>query len=110
MALGKVAREAKPYLLEPILDVKVIIPDDFLGDVMGDLNSRRGNIMGVDSRGGNLKEINAPVPEAEMYKYSTTLRSLTQGRGIHIREFSHYDEVPPDIAQRIRAETEERKE
>lgn len=109
MAFGKVAREAKPYLLEPILKVEVIIPDEYLGDVMGDLNSRRGKIMGVDPR-GNLKVIKAQVPEAEMYKYSTTLRSLTQGRGTHTREFSHYDEVPPDISQKIVAEAEKKKE
>jgi elongation factor G len=109
MAFGKVALDAKPYIIEPVLNVKVIIPDDFLGDVMGDLNSRRGKIMGVDSRGGNLKEINAQVPQAEMYKYSTTLRSLNKGRGIHTRQFSHYDEVPPDIAQKVIAEAEAKK-
>jgi elongation factor G len=110
LAFQKVVKDAKPYLIEPILNVKVIIPDDFLGDVMGDLNSRRGKIMGVNPRGGNLKEISAQVPQAEMYKYSTTLRSLTQGRGTHSREFSHYDEVPPDISQKIIAEAQEKKD
>ena len=108
MAFGKVAKAARPYLLEPILNVEVIIPDEFLGDVMGDLNSRRGRIMGVDPK-GHLKVIRAQAPQAEMYKYSTTLRSLTQGRGTHSREFSHYDEVPPDISQKIIAEAEKKK-
>jgi len=108
MAFSKVAQEARPYLLEPILNIEVIIPDDFLGDVMGDLNSRRGKIMGVNPK-GHLKVISAQVPQAEMYKYSTTLRSLTQGRGTHSREFSHYDEVPPDISQKVVAEAEEKK-
>ena len=109
MAFQKVAREAKPYLLEPILNIQVTIPDEYLGDVMGDLNARRGKIMGVDPK-GNLKVIKAQVPEAEMYKYSTTLRSLTQGRGTHSREFSHYDEVPPDISRKIVAEAAQEKE
>jgi len=65
--------------------------------------------MGVNARGGTLKEITAQVPQAEMYKYSTTLRSLTQGRGMHSREFSHLDEVPPDIAQKVIAEAEAKK-
>jgi elongation factor G len=108
MAYSKVAKDARPYLLEPILNIEIIIPDDFLGDVMGDLNSRRGKIMGVDPK-GHLKVIKAQVPQAEMYKYSTTLRSLTQGRGTHSREFSHYDEVPPDISQKVVAEAEAKK-
>ncbi len=108
MAFSKVAQAAKPYILEPILNVEVVIPDDFLGDVMGDLNSRRGKIMGVNPK-GHLKEIKVQVPQAEMYKYSTSLRSLTQGRGTHSREFSHYDEVPSDITQKIIAESEAKK-
>ncbi len=108
MAFQKVAHDARPYLLEPILNIEVMIPDDFLGDVMGDLNSRRGKIMGVEPK-GHLKVIKAQVPQAELYKYSTTLRSLTQGRGTHSREFSHYDEVPPDISQKVIAEAEAKK-
>ena len=100
MAFKKAFVEAKPVLLEPIYDVEVRVPEEFLGDVMGDLSSRRGKIMGIEAE-GNFQVIRAKVPLAELYKYSTTLRSLTQGRGIHRRKFSHYEEVPPDIAEKI---------
>ncbi|MBN2542121.1 elongation factor G [bacterium] len=91
---------ADPYLLEPIYKVSVITPKDTMGDVMGDLTSRRGKILGMEGH-GNFQRINSQVPLSELYKYSTALRSLTQGRGIHTREFSHYEEVPYEFAQRI---------
>jgi len=109
MAFKKGFMEAKPTLLEPIYDVEVRVPEEFLGDVMGDLSARRGKILGIEAE-GNFQVIKAKVPLAELYKYSTSLRSLTQGRGIHRRKFSHYEEVPPDIAQKIIEKAKQEKE
>jgi elongation factor G len=106
MALKKAVTEAKPVLLEPIYDMEVTVPEDFMGDVMGDLSSRRGKILGVDPR-GSFQVVKAKVPLAELYRYSTTLRSLTQGRGLHTRKFSHYEDVPKDISEKIIAEAKE---
>ncbi len=100
MAFKKAFLDANPVILEPVYNVEVRVPDEYMGDVMGDISSRRGRIMGMD-RDGRFQVIKAQVPLAELYRYSTTLRSLTQGRGIHTRSFSHYEEVPPDIAQKI---------
>ncbi len=109
MCFKKVFREAKPVLLEPIYDVEVQVPEDFMGDVMGDISSRRGKIQGMDAE-GPFQVIKAKVPLAELYKYSTTLRSLTQGRGMHRRKFSHYEEVPKEIADKIISQAEADKE
>lgn len=106
MALKKAVMEAKPILLEPIYDVEVTVPEDFMGDVMGDLSSRRGKIAGAEPH-GNFQLVRAKVPLAELYKYSTTLRSLTQGRGLHTRKFSHYEEVPRDVSEKVIAEAKE---
>lgn len=92
--------EAKPCLLEPIYEVEVKVPEECMGDVMGDLNSRRGKISGMDSD-GHFQIIKANVPLSELYKYSSTLRSLTAGRGSHARKFSHYEEVPKEIEAKI---------
>lgn len=92
--------EAKPILLEPIYKVRVVVPDTYMGDVMGDLNSRRGRIQGMDPE-GNFQVIHAEVPLADLYKYSTALRSMTQGTGDYTMEFSHYDPVPHDVAQKV---------
>ncbi len=100
MAFKKAFLEAKPVLLEPIYDVEVKVPEEYLGDVMGDLSSRRGKIQGIESE-GPFQIIKAKVPLAELYRYSTALRSMTQGRGIHRRKFSHYEEVPHEIAEKI---------
>lgn len=109
MGFKKAAAEAKPVLLEPVYNVEVTVPEEFMGDVMGDLSSRRGKILGVESN-GSFQKIKALVPLAELYKYSTSLRSLTQGRGIHTRFFSHYEEVPREIADKIIKESQEAKE
>jgi len=109
MAFKKAFMQAKPVLLEPIYDVEVRVPEEFLGDVMGDLSSRRGKILGIDAE-GPFQVIRAKVPLAELYKYSTALRSLTQGRGIHRCSFSHYEEVPSEIAEKIIAEAQKKKE
>lgn len=92
--------QAKPVLLEPIFGLEVLVPDEFTGDVMGDLSSRRGKIAGMDPEGPNQR-IRAQVPQAEMYQYSVDLRSMTQGQGVYTMEFSHYEEVPFDAAQKI---------
>ena len=109
MGFKNAAAKAKLVMLEPIYNLEVIVPEDFMGDVMGDLSSRRGKILGMD-REGNFQKIKAQIPLAELYKYSTSLRSLTQGRGLHTRDFSHYEEMPRDIAQKIIQEAQQAKE
>ncbi len=109
MCFKKIFKEAKPVLLEPIYDIEVQVPEEYMGDVMGDISSRRGKIQGMDAE-GPFQIIKAKVPLAELYRYSTTLRSLTQGRGVHRRKFSHYEEVPKDAADKIIAQVEVAKE
>ena len=98
--------KANPILLEPIYDVEVKVPDLYTGDVMGDLSSRRGKIMGMEPI-GIFQAVKAQVPLSDLYQYATHLRSLTQGRGAYTRKFSHYEMVAPDIAQKIIKATEE---
>ena len=100
MALKAGVRKADPAILEPIMDVEVVTPDDYLGDVMGDLSSRRGKIGGMTQRAG-AQVIGASVPLGEMFGYSTTLRSLSQGRAVYSMQFSHYSEVPKSRAEEI---------
>ncbi len=100
MALKEAARRAKAVLLEPVMDVEVVTPDDYLGDVMGDLSSRRGRIGGMTQR-SSAQVIGASVPLSEMFGYSTTLRSLSQGRAVYTMQFSHYDEVPQSKSEEI---------
>lgn len=95
--------KANPALLEPIMSVEVTTPEDYLGDVMGDLSSRRGMIQGQDQK-GNAMIIKAKVPLSEMFGYSTQLRSMTQGRAAYSMEFSNYDKVPGNIANQIMEE------
>ncbi|HEY9847004.1 MAG TPA: elongation factor G, partial [Candidatus Caenarcaniphilales bacterium] len=104
MALKDGVMKASPVLLEPMMKVEVEVPEDFLGDVMGDLNSRRGQIEGMGSDQG-LAKVTAKVPLAEMFGYATDIRSKTQGRGIFSMEFSHYDEVPRNVAETIIAKS-----
>ena len=100
MAFKEAMKKGDPVLLEPIMKVSVITPDDYLGDVIGDLNSRRGQIQGMDARHG-VQQVNAFVPLSEMFGYATDLRSKTQGRGQYTMEPSHYVEVPKSIAEKI---------
>ncbi|MBW2465847.1 MAG: elongation factor G [Deltaproteobacteria bacterium] len=100
MAMRKGAAEASPVLLEPIMDLEVIVPDDYLGEVMNDLNSKRAKINGVESR-GNYQVVKAQVPLAEMFGYSTDLRSATQGRATFTMRYSSYDRVPENKAEAI---------
>lgn len=91
---------AKPCLLEPIMDIEVTIPEEFMGDIMGDISGKRGKIIGMDAD-GKFQIIKAQVPQAELYHYATTVRSLTGGRGIHSESFSHYEKMPKDIEKRV---------
>ena len=100
MAFKEASKSASPVLLEPITKVEVEVPEEYMGDVIGDLNRRRGQINSMDDRMG-IKIINAFVPLAEMFGYSTDLRSATQGRGSYSMEFDHYGEVPSNIAKGI---------
>lgn len=101
--------DAKPVILEPIETVTIKVPEEFMGDVMGDISSRRGKILGMDSA-GSFQMIKALVPLSELYKYSTLLRSLTSGKGTHHSEFSHYEEVPKDVEAKIIEEYKKSKE
>jgi elongation factor G len=100
MAFRKGMEQAQPVLLEPIMSVEVVVPDTFMGDIMGDMNSRRGRIQGMEPTDG-LQKIRAQVPMSEMFKYSIDLRSMTQGRGFFTMEFSHYEEVPFQVAEQV---------
>ncbi|MGZ4807925.1 MAG: elongation factor G, partial [Thermoanaerobaculia bacterium] len=99
----------KPTLLEPIMHVDITAPSEYVGDLMGDLNSRRGRVEGVDAE-GETQTIRARVPLAEMLTYGSTLRSITQGRGSFHMEFDHYEEVPRTLQDKIIAESKKAKE
>ncbi len=100
MALKAAARKANPVLLEPIMAVEVVVPEDFMGDVIGDISSRRGKVLGMDTRPA-AQAIDARVPLAEMFGYATDLRSMTQGRATYTMQFSHYEPVPAAVAEGI---------
>ena len=102
MAFREAAKKAKPVLLEPIMDMEVVCPADFLGDVMGDLTSRRGRIREMDDRAG-AKVVNASVPLSEMFGYATDVRSMTQGRATHTMQFGRYEEMPRQLAEELMA-------
>jgi elongation factor G len=106
-AFRKAAEMAKPVLMEPIMSVEVVTPEEYMGDVMGDLSSRRGRIGGMEAR-GNTQVVSATVPLSEMFGYSTDLRSRTQGRATYTMQFDSYQQVPEaiasDIIKRVRGE------
>lgn len=104
-AFKEAFNSAQPCLLEPIMDIEIRIPENFMGDVMGDVSSRRGKIMGMDSE-GSFQVIKAQIPQSELYHYSTTIRSLTGGRGIHSESFSHYEYLPQELQKRFIAESQ----
>ena len=108
LAFRTVAPKCRPVLLEPLVDVEVWTPDDVLGDVMGDLSSRRGQILGTEAD-GRLTKVRAIVPEAELYRYSTTLHSITHGRGTYRQHFHSYAEAPPEVTAKVAAENEKAK-
>ena len=101
MAFKEGVQRGAPVLLEPMMRVEVVVPEEFLGDVMGQINSRRGNIQGMEMRPGNAQAIRSTVPLAEMFGYATQLRSATQGRGVFSMEFDHYAPVPQSVAEEI---------
>lgn len=103
MGFKEGARKADPVLLEPYVKVEVVVPEDYMGDVIGDLNSRRGRVDGMEMRSG-AEHINAFVPLAEMFGYATDLRSKTQGRGVYTMTFDHYEEVPKNVAEKVISE------
>jgi elongation factor G len=110
MAIKKAAMEAKPTLLEPIMKVEVVTPDDTLGAVIGDLNSKRGKVQGVEPQAGGNQKILALVPMSEMLTYANQIHSITSGRGLYSMEFSHYEEVPGHLAQKLIEERKKEKE
>ena len=100
IAFKEAAKKASPVVLEPIMKVEVTVPEQYMGDVIGDINSRRGKVKAIDQR-GNVKVITAMVPLAEMFGYATDLRSITQGRGNYTMQFSHYEELPKSIYEKV---------
>ena len=108
-AFKDACNKAKPVLLEPIMNVEVYVAPEFMGDVTGDLNGKRGRVMGMDQVGG-LQVVKAKVPMAEMSRYSTDLKSMTGGRGSFTMEFSHFEEVPARLAQDIVAKSKKKEE
>ncbi|HEY7716483.1 MAG TPA: elongation factor G [Candidatus Binatia bacterium] len=109
MAFKEAARKAQPVLLEPIMSVEVVVPEEFMGDVIGDISSRRGKVLGMDSRPA-AQAIDARVPLAQMFGYATDLRSMTQGRATYTMQFSHYEPVPAAVAEGIIAKFEGKSE
>jgi elongation factor G len=107
MAFKEATAKAAPALLEPIMKVEVTVPENYMGDVMGDINSRRGKIHGMESR-ANLQVITAMVPLSEMFGYATSLRSLTQGRGNYTMQFDRYETVPRSVSEEIVARVQGR--
>jgi elongation factor G len=108
MAFKKGFLKARPIILEPIDQIEVRVPEEYMGDIMGDISSRRGKILGMDSDGAT-QIIRANVPLKELFRYSTNVRSMTQGRGIHTQKFDHYEEAPREIAEKIVAENAKQK-
>lgn len=101
LAFKKGLQEAKPVLLEPIMKVEILIPDDYMGDIMGDMNKRRGRILGMDQAGGGKQKVHAEAPQAELFTYASDLRSMTQARGSFTIAFDRYEELPKEAADKI---------
>ena len=110
LALKEAAQQAGVVLLEPIVELEVVVPEAYTGDIMGDLNAKRGKILGMESAGPGKQRIRALVPQAEVARYAIDLRSLTGGRGWFTMRFSHYEEVPPHLAEKVVAEARKEKE
>ncbi|MFT9598442.1 MAG: elongation factor G, partial [Mesobacillus sp.] len=100
MALKNAASKCKPVILEPVMRVEVVIPEEYLGDIMGMITARRGRVEGMDAR-GNAQVVRSMVPLSEMFGYATALRSSTQGRGVFSMHFDHYEEVPKSVSEEI---------
>jgi len=104
LAFKKGIQEAKPILLEPIAKVEISIPDEYLGDIMGDMNKRRGKILGMEQQEDGSQQVMAEAPMAEMYTYAIELKSMTQARGSFTMEFLRYDEMPSNMAEKVVAD------
>ncbi|HMK64166.1 MAG TPA: elongation factor G, partial [Thermodesulfobacteriota bacterium] len=100
MAFKEAASKGQPVLLEPIMEIEIVTPEEFIGEVMGDLNSRRGKIIGLENR-GQARIVRGHAPMAEMFGYSTAIRSLTQGRATFTLQFSHYQKVPQSVFESL---------
>ena len=109
LAFKKACEQAKPVLLEPVMDVDILVPDQFMGDIMGDINTKRGRIMGMEKQ-GKRQLIHAQAPLSEMHRYAIDLKSITQGRGKFTMTFAKYEEVPGNIAEKVIAQTKAEKE
>jgi elongation factor G len=109
MALKEAAAQSDIVLLEPVLELEVLVPDEFVGDILGDLSSRRGRVVGTDPIGTGKTLVRATAPEAEAIRYAIDLRSMTRGRGSFARHFSHYEELPPHMATKVIEEVNSRK-
>lgn len=107
LALRKGIKEADPILLEPIYNISISAPEYFMGEVMGQLNAKRARILGMESQGRDISEVKAQIPATELYKYATDLRAQTKGRGVFTTEFSHYEEMPPKMAEKVIAAYQE---
>ena len=101
MAMRQAVMDARPVLLEPIMEVEVLVPERNMGDVISDLNGKRGRIAGMEPSGDHLEKVKAQVPLSSMYRFPIDLRSITQGRGRYTMKFSHYEEVPTHAAQSV---------
>jgi elongation factor G len=101
MALRNGAQQAAPVLLEPVMKVEVVMPEEFTGEIIGDLNARHAQIGGMERRSGGIQAVRTHVPLAAMFGYATDLRSMTQGRGVFTMEFDHYAEVSPEVTERL---------
>ena len=100
MAFQDAAKKAKPVLLEPIMRVEVVVPEEFMGDIIGDLTSRRGHVVSMEARGGS-QVINARVPLEKMFGYATDMRSRTQGRATYSMHFDHYEQAPKSVSDEV---------
>jgi elongation factor G len=109
LAIKEAAAAAGVALLEPIMEVAIVVPESYMGDVIGDLNSKRGRVLGMDTTGSGKQRIRAMVPQAEMTRYAIDLRSMTGGRGVVTMTFNHYEEVPSHLADKIIAEAQKEK-
>jgi elongation factor G len=110
LAIREAAAKAGVNLLEPIMQVEVTVPESYTGDIIGDLNAKRGRILGMESVGAGRQRIRALVPLAEMTRYAIDLRSMTGGRGLFTMRFDHYEEVPPHLAEKVIAEARKERE
>jgi len=110
MAFKKGMMEASPVILEPIMELEILVPEKYMGDIIGDINSKRGKIISMTPTDNKKQLIKATVPQSESFNYTIDLTSLTQGRGRFTQKFSHYEELPPNLSQKIISERKKQKE